>query len=252
MRQLGFRDRLGGLRVKRLHWPTRALSIGAISVMIPFVAGCGGPATSGPATTATVTAEPTATSVPTSTPKTSSAVSQSSQAPVAAKADKGKAAWLEHVRNRAVSGTVQGQTDDELVASAKKMCDQMQGGELFEEVAYNLVATSLPKTYQTDIQLIFGTGTVHFCPEFLIDSGTGEAATLKRLREVAPSIAHNADSVILDQARTACLSVSRVPSAAATVAEARRAWGHDQGYKFIYISVLNYCSGSINNVIANK
>lgn len=239
--------------MKRLHWPTRALSIGAISVMIPFMAGCGGTATSGPATTATVTAEPTATSVPTSTPKTTSAVSQSSQAPVAAKADTGKAAWLEHVRNRAVSGTVQGQTDDELVASAKKMCDQMRGGELFEEVAYNLVATGLPKPYQTDIQLIFGTGTVQFCPEFLIDSGTGDAATLKRLREVAPSIAHNADSAILDQARTACPSVSEGPAgAAATVAEARRAWGHDQGYKFIYISVLNYCSGSIDNVIANK
>lgn len=239
--------------MKRLHWPTRALSIGAISVMMPFMAGCGGTATSGPATTVTVTAEPTATSVPISTPTTTSAVSQSSQAPVAAKADNGKTAWLEHVRNRAVSGTVQGQTDDEIVASAKKMCDQMRGGELFEEVAYNLVATGLPKPYQTDIQLIFGTGTVQFCPEFLIESGTGDASTLKRLREVAPSIAHNADSAILDQARTACPSVSEGPAgAAATVAEARRAWGHDRGYKFIYISVLNYCSGSINNVIANK
>lgn len=238
--------------MKRLHWPRRALSIGAISVMMSFMAGCGGPATSAPATTVSVTAEQTATPVPTSTPKTTGAVSQSSQAPVAAKADTGKVAWLKHVRSRAVSGTVQGQTDDELVASAKKMCDQMQGGELFEEVAYNLVATGLPKPYQTDIQLIFGTGTVHFCPEFLIDSGTGEAATLKRLREVAPSIAHNADSVILDQARTACPPVSHGPGAAATVAEARRAWGHDQGYKFIYISVLNFCSGSINNVIANK
>ena len=221
--------------------------------MMPFVAGCGGAATSGQPTTATVTAESTATSVPTSPPKTTSAVSPSSQAPVAVKADTGKAAWLEHVRNRAVSGTVQSQTDDEVVASAKKMCDQMRGGELFEEVAYNLVATGLPKAYQTDIQLIFGTGTVQFCPEFLIDSGTGDAATLKRLREVAPSIAHNADSAILGQARTACPSVSEGPAgAASTVAEARRAWGHDQGYKFIYISVLNYCSGSINNVIANK
>ncbi len=237
--------------MKRLLWPTRALSIGAISVLIPFMAGCSGTVASGPATVA-ATAESTTT--PTTTPTTSRAASPSSQAPVASKADTRNAAWLEHVRNRAVSGTVQGQTDEEIVASAKKMCDQMRGGELFEEVAYNLVVTGLPKPYQTDMQLIFGTGTVQFCPEFLIDSGSGDdAAALKRLREVAPSIAHNADSAILDQARTACPSVSEGPAgAAATVAEARRAWGHDQGYKFIYISVLNFCSGSINNVIANK
>ena len=237
--------------MKVLSWPGHALSMGAISVLILFMAGCSGTVSSGPATV-TVTAESAAT--PTATPTTVKAASPSSQASVAAKADTRKAAWIEHVRNRAVSGTVLGQSDDEIVASAKKMCDQMRSGELFEEVAYNLVAIGLPKPYQTDMQLIFGTGTVQFCPEFLIDSGTGDvAAALKRLRAVAPSIAHNADSAILDQARTACPSVSEGPAgAAATVAEARRAWGQDQGYKFIYIAVLNFCSGSIDDVIANK
>src|SRR4029453_7869735 len=103
------------------------------------------------------------------------------------------------------------------------------------------------------MQLILGTGTVQFCPEFLIDSGTGEAAILKRLRTVAPIIAHNPDSAILDQARTACPSVSEgLAGAAATIQEARRAWGHDQGYKFVFISVLNYCSIHLDNVMANK
>jgi hypothetical protein len=153
-----------------------------------------------------------------------------------------------------VSGTVLGQTNEEIVASAKKMCDQMRDGDLFEEVAYSLVFTGLPQPYQKDMQLIFGTGTAQFCPEFLSDWEIGEdTAALKRLREVAPGIAHHADSAILDQARTACPSVSEGRAgAAATVAEARRAWGNDQGYKFIYISVLNFCSGSIDNVIANK
>src|SRR5688572_30293852 len=107
--------------MKRLLWPMRALSIGAISVLIPFMAGCSGTVTSGPAAV-TVTAESTTTL--TETPTTTSAASPSSQATVAAKADTRKAAWLEHVRNRAVSGTVLGQTDDEIVASAKKLCDQ--------------------------------------------------------------------------------------------------------------------------------
>lgn len=70
---------------------------------------------------------------------------------------------------------------------------------------------------------------------------------------VAPTIAKNPESAILDQARTACPSVSEGPArAAATIQEARRAWGQDQGYKFIFISVLNYCSNSLNNVVANK
>lgn len=170
-----------------------------------------GTVASGPATVS-VTAESATT--PRATPTTAKAASPSSQAAVAAKADTRKAAWIEHVRNRAVSGTILGQSDDEIVASAKKMCDQMRGGELFEEVAYNLVATGLSKPYQTDMQLIFGTATVQFCPEFLIDSGTGnDTAALKRLRTVAPSIAHNGDSAILDQARTACPSVSEGPAA---------------------------------------
>lgn len=221
--------------------------------MMPFMVGCSGTVTSGPATTGTVTAESTATSEPTPTPKTTSAPSQSSQAPIAAKADTGHADWIEYVRNRAVSGTVRGQTDDELVASAKKMCDQMRGGELFEEAAINLVATGLPEPYLTDMQLILGTGTAAFCPEFLAGSGTDDAAILQRLRTVAPTIARNPDAGILDQARTACPSISEGPAgAAATIAEARRAWGHDQGYKFIFISARYYCPTQLDNVMANK
>lgn len=237
----------------KLHRPMRALSIGAFCAMMPVMAGCSGAATSGPAATVTVTAEPTVTAMVAATPKTTSAPSQSSQAPIAAKADTGHADWIEYVRDRAVSGSVRGQTDDELVASAQKMCDQMRGGDLFEEAAINLVATGLPKPYQTDMQLILGTGTAAFCPEFLAGSGTDDAAILQRLRTVAPTIAHNPDAGILEQARTACPSISEGPAgAAATIAEARRAWGHDQGYKFIFISARYYCPTQMENVIAKK
>lgn len=129
----------------------------------------------------------------------------------------------------------------------------MRGGDLFEEVAYKLVAAGLPAPYQSDMQLVLGTGTVQFCPEFQPTSGTGDAAILQRLRVVAPTIAANPDSAILNQARSACPAVSKgLAGGAATVQEARRAWGQDQGYKFIFISVLNYCPGHINNVIENK
>ncbi|TQJ35576.1 uncharacterized protein DUF732 [Arthrobacter sp. SLBN-122] len=133
------------------------------------------------------------------------------------------------------------------------MCDRMRDGELFEEMAINLVAAGLPATYQSDMQLVFGTGTVEFCPEFRATTGTGDDAILKRLREVAPTIAANPDSAILGQARSACPAVSKgLAGSAATVQEARRAWGQEQGYKFILISVLSYCSSQINNVIASK
>lgn len=245
--------RLGELRVKRLHRPMRALSTGAIFVLMPFMAGCSGAVTSAPEVAVAETAAPTSTAEPAATPTSTSAVSQPTQTPVAAKVDTGEATWLEYVRSKAVSGTVRVQTDDELVASARKMCGQMRDGELFEEVALNLANIGLPKPYQSDMQLIFGTGTVHFCPEFQAALGTDDVAILERLRTVAPTIAANDDSAILSQARTACPSVSRGPAGAAqTIQEARRAWGHEQGYKFIFISVLSYCSSSIDNVLANK
>lgn len=231
----------------------RALSTAAIFVLVPFMAGCSGAVTSAPEASVTEKTAPTSTAGPTATPTSTSAVSQPTQTPDTAKADTDKAAWLEYVRNKAVSGTVRAQTDDELVASAKKMCGQMRDGELFEEVALNLGNAGLPKPYQSDMSLILGTGAVQFCPDFLAISGTDDEAILKRLRSVAPAIAENPDSVILSQARSACPSVSRGPaSGAQTIQEARRAWGHDQGYKFIFISVLGYCSRSILNVVANK
>ncbi|MDP9883115.1 hypothetical protein J2W21_000605 [Sinomonas atrocyanea] len=145
------------------------------------------------------------------------------------------------------------ETDDEVISTAKKMCDRMKDGELFEEVAYDIAAKGLPKAYQSDLQLIFGTGTVEFCPEFMADSSTGDDAILDRLRTVAPTIAGNPDSAILSQARSACPAVSKGPAGgAATVQEARRAWGRDQGYKFIFMSVLSYCSTYLNNVVVNK
>lgn len=237
----------------------RALSVWALCALMPLMAGCSGAATSGqaassgPAATVTETAEPTVTAVAAATPNTTSAPIQSSQAPIAAKAETGHADWIEYVRNRLVSGSVRGQTDDELVASAKKICGQMQAGDLFEEAAINLVATGLPKPYQADMQLILGTGTAAFCPEFLAGSGTDDAAILQRLRTVAPSIAHNPDAVILEQSRTVCPSISEGPAgAAATIAEARRAWGHDQGYKFIFISARFYCPAQMEKIIAKK
>lgn len=251
MPQLALGDLTGG-RVPKLHRPMRKLSIGALCAMVPVMAACSGAVTSGPAATVTVAAEPMVTAVAAATPETTSAPSQSSQAPIAAKADTGHADWIEYVRNRAVSGSVRGQTDDELMASAKKMCDQMRGGDLFEEAAINLGA-GLPKPYETDMQLILGTGTAEFCPEFLAGSGTDDAAILQRLRTVAPAIAHNPDAAILEQARTACPPISEGPAgAAATIAEARRAWGHDQGYKFIFISARYYCPTQMENVIAKK
>ncbi|BCW36068.1 hypothetical protein StoSoilA2_21240 [Arthrobacter sp. StoSoilA2] len=175
------------------------------------------------------------------------------RASAAAKTDNDKIVWLEYVRGKAVSKTILGQSDDELLASAKAMCERMRGGELFEEVAYSMFALGLPETYQTDMTLIFGSGAAAFCPEFLAKTGTGDDAILERLRSVAPGIAHNPDATILAQARSACPSVTRGPAAAAaTVQEARRAWGHEQGYKFIFISVLNYCSSGLNNIIASK
>lgn len=245
--------RLGELQVKRLHRPMRALSTGAIFVLVPFMAGCSGAVTSAPEAPVAGTVAPTSTAGPSATPTSTSAVSQPTQTAAAAKVDTDVAAWLEHVRNKAISGTIMAQTDDELVASAKKMCGQMRDGELFEEVALNLASIGLPKPYQTDMQLIFGTGTVQFCPEFLATIGQDDEAILERLRAVAPGIAHHPDSLILSQARSACPSVSRGPAGAAqTIQEARRAWGHEQGYKFIFISVLSYCSSSIDNVLANK
>jgi hypothetical protein len=231
----------------------RALSTGAIFVLMPFMAGCSGAVMSAPEAPLAETAAPTSTAVPAATPTSTGAVSQPTQMPVTGRAHAGEAAWLEYVRNKAVSGTVRANTDDELVASAKKMCGQMRDGELFEEVALNLANIGLPKPYQSDMQLIFGTGTAHFCPEFQAAPGTDDVSILERLRTIAPTIAENSDSAILSQARTACPSVARGPAGAAqTIQEARRAWGHEQGYKFIFISVLSYCSSSIDNVLTNK
>lgn len=236
----------GSNKAKRKHWTLSALSVGAVTFIMPFMAACSGPITT--------TAPPTATTTTSATPTvTSTSTATASPTPSATAALTGDALWVDYVRQHTVSATVMGETDEELISSAKKTCDQLRDGELFEEAAYKLVSAGLPKTYQDDMSVILGTGTAKFCFEFVPNSGTGDNVVLERLRAVAPIIAGNPDDAILSQARSACPAVAKgLAGGAATVQEARRAWGHDQGYKFIVIAVFNYCPTYLNNVIENK
>lgn len=219
--------------------------------LMPFISSCSEAAASDPKPTSSATTD--AASETPSAPAATRSSSPSSQASSTARTNDGTGFWLEYIREKAVTRTILGQSDGELLSSAKGMCERMKRGELFEEVSYSLVTLGLPKPYQADMTLIFGSGTAAFCPEFLVQTGGGDDAILERLRTVAPGIAHNPDATILAQARSACPSATAGPAqAAATVHEARRVWGNEQGYKFIFISVLNYCSSGLNNIISNK
>lgn len=219
-----------------------------VIALAPIISSCSEAAASDPRPTSSATTEAAS-----GTPSAPAAPRSSSPSSSTARTNDDKSFWLEYIRDKAVTKTILGQSDDELVSSAKGMCERMKRGELFEEVSYSMVTLGLPKQYQADMTLIFGSGTAAFCPEFLIQTGGGDEAILDRLRTVAPGIAHNPDATILAQARSACPSATAGPAqAAATVHEARRAWGNEQGYKFIFISVLNYCSSGLNNIIANK
>ena len=227
---------------------TLAQAVGPAIALLLSVSSCAAstsipsPPGATPSKTAATTTEPT----PTST------TSKPEQTPIASNKDKELETWLEYVRDKTVSFT--DKSDKELVSIATGLCNRMRTGELYEEVAYDITSAGYSKRYTSDMSLVFGTGMVDFCPEFEFPNlESGDAATLTRLREVAPSIAHNSDSAILSQARDACPAVSRGPNGgAATVQEARRAWGLDQGYKFIFISVLHNCGQYLDNVIASK
>lgn len=163
------------------------------------------------------------------------------------------AAWVEYVRNRAT--TLGSKTDADLVATAEGTCDELAGGKMFEEAVQDVIGKGLPKTVKDDQLLLLGTGIANFCPEYQVKStGDSNADFLIRIREMAPSIAHNTDEAILAQARSICPNASEGPAGGAKVVSvSREAWGHDEGYRFAFLAVTQFCSTqALNNVAVNK
>ena len=234
--------------------PTSAQAVVAAMLLMLSVSSCAAymPAPQPTSFPSSQTAAPSKAAASAEEPAPASTPSKHDQTAAASNKDKELATWLEYVRDKTISFT--DKSDEELTSIASGLCNRMRNGELYEEVAYDITSASYSKRYTSDMSLVFGTGIVDFCPEFdFPDLENGDAATLTRLREVAPSIAHNSDSAILSQARDACPAVSRgLAGGAATVQEARRAWGHDQGYRFIFISLLHNCGQYLNNVVASK
>lgn len=169
-----------------------------------------------------------------------------------ADADTKAAAWVEYVRNRAT--TLGNKADDDLVSTARAACADLSSGQIFEEVVHKLTTRGLPKAQESDQILVLGTGIVQFCPEYQPDStGDSTADFLAGIRAAAPSIAHNSDSAILSQARTACPNAKEGPAGGAKVVSvSRKAWGHAEGYKFAFLSVAHFCSGALDNIAVNK
>lgn len=163
------------------------------------------------------------------------------------------AAWVEYVRNRAT--TLGSKTDASLVATAEGICDELSGGKMFEEVVHDVSSKVLPKAQEKDQILLLGTGIARFCPEHQrASTGDSTADFLARIRESAPSLAHNTDEAILSQARTTCPNASEGPAGGARVVSvSRKAWGDVEGYRFAFLAVTQFCSSAaLSNIAVNK
>lgn len=170
-----------------------------------------------------------------------------------AKADDARtSAWVEYVRNRGT--TLASKTDESLISTARQACSTLSDGALFEEVVYELTSKQLPQAQEKDQILVLGTGIVQFCPEYQPKStGDDTADFLTKIRAAAPTIAKNPDSAILSQARMECPSVKEGPAGGAkVVAAAREAWGNNDGYRFVFLSAAQFCSGALANIAVNK
>lgn len=190
----------------------------------------------------------------TTTPTMSTEASSTVGAPVAAskKAEPETAAWVEYVRNRAT--TLDNKTDASLVSKAQDICDELSDGKMFEEAVYDITSKVLPAAQQDDQILLLGTGIARFCPEHQRAS-TGDSTNdfLTSIRASAPSLAHNTDEAILSQARSACPNASEGPAGGAKVVSvSREAWGNVEGYRFAFLAVSQFCSGALDNIVANK